>query len=127
MLSSLIDSAADANLINEELVRQLRNKRVSLSKSAPARALDGHFLGMVTHQTEPGNLFMTGTHYETIQFHILPLPHIPLILVYPLALAPQSPGRLGQLEQAWAGIFLPSSLPQAGSCPAALSTTYQPA
>lgn len=35
ILSSLIDSDADANLIDEELVRQLRINRVPLSKYLP--------------------------------------------------------------------------------------------
>lgn len=38
---------------------------------------------MVSHQTEPVTLLMSGNHHETIQFHILLSPHIQLILGYP--------------------------------------------
>ncbi|KAI3364481.1 hypothetical protein L3Q82_010834 [Scortum barcoo] len=48
-----------------------------------ASALDGHLLGTVTHQTEPIHMLLSGNHHETIQFHILHSPRLPLILGYP--------------------------------------------
>lgn len=104
VLSSLIDSGTDANFINKELVCQLRISKVPLSKSVPARALDGHLLGMVTHQTEPVNLLMSGNHNETIQFHVLPSSRIPLIL-----------GRLVSGHNPQVEHHLQSNLPQAGN------------
>lgn len=83
VLSPLIDSGADADFIDEGLARRMRINRVPLPEPVPARALNGHLLGMVTHQTEPVKLLMSGNHHETIQFHLLPSPHIPLILGYP--------------------------------------------
>ncbi|KAI3355849.1 hypothetical protein L3Q82_004229 [Scortum barcoo] len=48
-----------------------------------ASLLDGHLLGTVTHQTEPIHMLLSGNHHETIQFHILHSPRLPLILGYP--------------------------------------------
>lgn len=73
-----MDSSADANKIDEELAGQLDINMLPLPKSLPARALDGHLLGTVTHQTVPVNLLMSGNHHETIGLHVLPSPHIPV-------------------------------------------------
>ena len=48
-LAIFIDSGADACIISEEVVLQLGLKRVSLSHPVPAKVLDGHILGTVTH------------------------------------------------------------------------------
>lgn len=66
VLSSLIDSGAVVNLIDEGLACQLGTDGSLLPKPVPAHALDGHLLGVVTHQTEPLNLLMSGNHHETI-------------------------------------------------------------
>lgn len=82
-LAIFIDSGADACIINEEVVLQLGIKRVPLPHPVPARALDGHILGTVTHQTSPVHLLLSGNHHETVQFHILSSSCLPLILGYP--------------------------------------------
>lgn len=74
-LSALIDSGADANLIDEGLVSRLGIKRVPLAKSVPAQTLDSHLLGMVTHQTEPVKLLMSGNHRDSSFSHSLLTPH----------------------------------------------------
>ena len=78
-----IDSGSDASIMDEELMLQLGIDRVPLSRPVPASALDGHLLGTVTHQTVPVHMLLSGKHHETIQFHVLRSPHIPLILGYP--------------------------------------------
>ncbi len=82
-LAVLIDSGADACIIDEGLVRQLGLQRVPLSGPVSARALDGHVLGTVTHQTTQVPMLLSGNHYELAQFHILNSPCQPLILGYP--------------------------------------------
>lgn len=66
VLSSLIVSGAVENLIDEGLACQLGTDRLLLPKPVPAHALDSHLLGVVTHQTEPLNLLMSGNHHKTI-------------------------------------------------------------
>ena len=58
-LAIFIDSGADACIINEEVVLQLGLKRVLLPHPVPARALDGHILGTVMHQTSPVHLLLS--------------------------------------------------------------------
>lgn len=82
-LAVFIDSGSDASIMDEELMLQLGIDRVPLSRPVPASALDGHLLGTVTHQTVPVHMLLSGNHHETIQFHVLRSPHIPLILGYP--------------------------------------------
>ena len=82
-MATFIDSGADACIIDEELALQLGLGRVPLPQPVPARALDGHILGNVTHQTSPVHLLLSGNHHETIQFHILSSLRLPLILGYP--------------------------------------------
>ncbi|KAK5933649.1 hypothetical protein CgunFtcFv8_014112 [Champsocephalus gunnari] len=77
-LAVFIDSGSD-----EKLMLQLGIDRVLWSRPVPANALDGHLLGTVTHQTVPVHMLLSGNHHETIQFHVLRSPHIPLILGYP--------------------------------------------
>ncbi|TWW59253.1 Retrotransposon-derived protein PEG10 [Takifugu flavidus] len=82
-LTTFIDSGADVSLIDEELAVQLGIDQVPLLHSVPASALDGHLLGTITHQTTPIHMLLSGNHHETIHFHILKSPHLPLILGYP--------------------------------------------
>lgn len=82
-ISVLIDSGADASFIDSGLATQLNLSREPLPKPVPARALDGHLLGIVTHQTSSVGLLMSGNHHETLRFHIINSPQIPLILGYP--------------------------------------------
>ena len=81
--ATFIDSGADANIIDEELALQLGIERIPLPHPVPASALDGHLLGTVFYQTIPVPMLLSGNHHETVQFHILSSPRIPLILGYP--------------------------------------------
>lgn len=64
-------------------MRRWSLEREPLLQPVPVRALDGHVLGTVIHQTSPVHLLISGNHHETIQFHILDCLHPPLILGYP--------------------------------------------
>ena len=81
-LATLIDSGSDANIINNDLARQLGVSRIRLPVPVPANALDGRLLGTV-HQTVPIHMLLSGNHHETIQFHILSSPRHPLLLGFP--------------------------------------------
>ncbi|KAF7648310.1 hypothetical protein LDENG_00158670, partial [Lucifuga dentata] len=81
-IAIFIDSGADVSFIDEELVLQLGIGREPLPRPVPANALDGHRLGTVTHLTSPVQLLLSGNHHETLQFHILQSPQLPLILGY---------------------------------------------
>lgn len=82
-LATFIDSGSDGNIMDEGLAMQLGLERIPLTPPIPARALDGHLLGTVTHQTSPVHMLISGNHHETIQFHLLPSSNIPLILGFP--------------------------------------------
>ncbi|KAL2087296.1 hypothetical protein ACEWY4_018355 [Coilia grayii] len=82
-LPALIDSGAEANIIDSALAQQMGLKLHSLPSPVPARALDGHLLGAVTRVTEPVMMKPSGNHQESIRFHLLSSPGQPLILGYP--------------------------------------------
>lgn len=82
-LSALVDSGAEANIMDAELARQLGIGRHHLSPAVHVRALDGHPLGMVTHISAPVIMLLSRNHQEFIQFYLLHSPGQPLILGYP--------------------------------------------
>lgn len=82
-LVTLIDSGADSCLVSKTVAKQLGLGQVPLSHPIPARALDGHEMGVITHQTAPVSMPLSGNHKETIQFHILNYPDLPLVLGFP--------------------------------------------
>ena len=82
-LPALVDSGAEANIMDTELARKLGLESQRLPYSVPARALDGHLLGAVTRVTAPVSMMLSGSHHETIRFHLLRSPGQPLILGYP--------------------------------------------
>ena len=69
--------------MDSELAQQLGIGRHHLSTPVPARALNGHPLGTVTHVSAPVTMQLSGNHQEDIQFHLLRSPGQPLILGYP--------------------------------------------
>ena len=82
-LSALVDSGSEANIIDTKLAHQLDLDLLPLSMPIPARALDGHEMGLVTQVTAPITLLLSGNHQEQIQFHLLHSPTQPLVLGYP--------------------------------------------
>lgn len=82
-LVALIDSGADPSFISQELARQLGLDREPLPHPVPVRALDGHLLATLTHQTRPVELLLADQHRERLRFHILDQPGLPLVLGFP--------------------------------------------
>lgn len=83
ILAALVDSGAEANIMDIELAHQLGLESHHLPSPVPAQALDGHLLGTVTGLTAPVSMMLLGNHHEMIQFHLLCSPGQPLILGYP--------------------------------------------
>ncbi|KAL2089934.1 hypothetical protein ACEWY4_014622 [Coilia grayii] len=54
-----------------------------LPAPVPARALDGHLLGQITHITEAVGMLTSGNHRERIRFHLLSSPSVPIVLGLP--------------------------------------------
>lgn len=81
--AALIDSGAEANIMDGVLAQKLGLMLHRLPSPVPVRALDGHLLGSVSHITEPVKMVLSGNHQERIQFHLLSSPSQPLILGHP--------------------------------------------
>lgn len=83
LCQSLVDSGADDNLIEVELVNELQIPLEPLVKPQKANALDGRLIATVTHQTESVSLVISSNHHEKIQLHMLPSPISPVVLGLP--------------------------------------------
>lgn len=81
--AALIDSGAEANIMDGGLAQKLGLKLHRLPSPVPARALGGHLLGSVSHITEPVGMVLSSNHQERVQFHLLLSPSQPLILGHP--------------------------------------------
>ena len=68
---ALIDSGADANLIDPTLVHQLNIPVTSVEKPRQASALDGRPVGRVTQCTVPIKLCIYGNHCEDVSLHLI--------------------------------------------------------
>ena len=79
----LIDSGADASLLDITLAFQMGLGREVLEKPINATALDGRLLCRVTHRSTPVQMSMSGNHNETLSFHLIHAPHQPVILEFP--------------------------------------------
>ena len=79
-LSAFIASGCERNLIDSELVQQLRIETVPLIKPLRVSAIDGKKLHQVTHQTQPLELLISGNHREMITFFVFPSACSPLVL-----------------------------------------------
>ncbi|TWW79641.1 Retrotransposon-like protein 1 [Takifugu flavidus] len=58
-LATFIDSGSDGNIMDEGLAMQLGLERIPLNPPIPARALGGHLLGTVAHQTAPVHMLIS--------------------------------------------------------------------
>ena len=67
-IGALIDSGADDNLIDSEFAVQSGIPLVPLPSPLSVQALNGNYLGKVTHQTTSLSLAISGNHVETISF-----------------------------------------------------------
>ncbi len=82
-LQVLIDSGADDNFIQDELVSQLNLPLETLASPKPITALDGRLIAKVTHHTSPLTLIISGNHREDIKLYVIPSPHSPIVLSLP--------------------------------------------
>ena len=82
-LPALEDSGADENFLDASLVSQACISVEPLTTPLDANALNGMILARVTHRTKPLCLILSGNHRETIQFHVIPSPHGPIVLGQP--------------------------------------------
>jgi len=56
---------------------------LSLTALNKVNALDGRLLSVITHQTVPLSLLISGNHHELISFFIMSAPHTPVVLGLP--------------------------------------------
>ena len=78
-LEVLVDSGADADLLDWSMVKRLNIKTEILPQPITARALDGKILFNVTHVTEPITLTFADKHTEDIRFNLFNSALKPLI------------------------------------------------
>ena len=79
----LIDSGADGNFIDYELVSQANIPTIALSKPKEVLAIDGKLLYRVTHHTEPISLALSGNHHELIELYVISSPMSPVVIGLP--------------------------------------------
>ena len=82
-IKPFVDSGADENLIPADFVELNKIPVFSLTVPHNVNALDGRLLSVITHQTVPLCLIISGIHHELISFFIMPAPHTPVILDLP--------------------------------------------
>nr|AAG60684.1 gag-protease [Takifugu rubripes] len=63
----LVDSGADDSFISQDLAAQARVPIETLPEPRPVIGLNGEVLAMVTHQTQPLTLIVSGNHREQIR------------------------------------------------------------
>lgn len=82
-LAVLVDSGADANLMDASLVRDLGLDTILLPEPLDATALDGKLLWRVTHHTTPVEMSFPDGHKEILSFHVFESHQHPLVLGFP--------------------------------------------
>ncbi|KAJ7997136.1 hypothetical protein DPEC_G00225830 [Dallia pectoralis] len=82
-LSALVDSGADENFLDSNLVSQAGIPVEVLPAPLNAHALNGELLARVSRRIVPLNLHLSGNHTETIQFYIISSSHAPVVLGQP--------------------------------------------
>lgn len=69
VVKTLVDSGADSNFIDTELVRQNQIGTIPLDTPLMVIALNGEVLPHISHETVPIPLLLAGYHNELIGFH----------------------------------------------------------
>ena len=82
-LSSLIDSGAEGDFIDEDMATQLGISPEPLTTLLYARALNGQRLAQVRRRTIPVTILLSGNHQECRSFCVLQSLSPPLVLGYP--------------------------------------------
>lgn len=76
----LVDSGADASLMEAQLVERLGISRIQPPSAVEATALDRRRLWKLTHCTDPVTMTFADSHSETIHFHIVETSYHPVVL-----------------------------------------------
>ncbi|TWW57368.1 Retrotransposon-derived protein PEG10 [Takifugu flavidus] len=79
----LVDSGADDSFISQDLAVQARVPIETLPEPRPVIGLNGEVLAMVTHQTQPLTLIVSGNHREQIRLLVIPASSSPGVLGSP--------------------------------------------
>ena len=83
LIKPFVDSGADENFMVADFV-ELHNIPVfPLTVPRNVNALDGGLLSVITHQTVPLCLLISGNYHELISLFIMPAPHTPVVLGLP--------------------------------------------
>uniref|UniRef100_A0A8C6PCD2 Gypsy retrotransposon integrase-like protein 1 n=1 Tax=Nothobranchius furzeri TaxID=105023 RepID=A0A8C6PCD2_NOTFU len=80
---ALIDSGCELNLLDQQLVEQLRVTTLPLQTPCRVSSLDGGSLTSITHKTTPIRLMTSGNHSEELTFFVFPSPQSPVVLGHP--------------------------------------------
>jgi len=107
----ILDLGAEQNLIDPDLVKQLRLPLLSLNTPLAVRALDGKELTAVTHKTGLVKVIISGNPSETMDIFIFPLVSVSLVLGYPwLSLHNPHIHWAGGRVESWSTYCLPNCL-----------------
>ena len=79
----LIDSGADDNFIDVDLVRQHDLPVFELDEPKKVLGIDGKLLVHVTHKTQPIKLTLSGNHHEHAELYVISSPLTPIVLGLP--------------------------------------------
>lgn len=79
-LLCLVDSGADENFLDLNLVTQAGIRVEQLLYLLDANDLKGDLLACVIHHTVPLYIPFSGNHCGTTQFHVIPSFHAPIVL-----------------------------------------------
>uniref|UniRef100_A0A671X748 Gypsy retrotransposon integrase-like protein 1 n=1 Tax=Sparus aurata TaxID=8175 RepID=A0A671X748_SPAAU len=82
-VQALVDSGADDNFIDSNLVEQHGLLVTELEVPKEVLALDSRQLDIVTHKTEPLKLTLSGNHQEHIELYVIKSPLTPIVLGLP--------------------------------------------
>lgn len=95
-LATLIDTVSDTNIIDNDLALLLGVSWIRLPVTVPANALDGHLIGIVTHQTVPIHMLpLMQPLFPCIDPTTAPLTSSPALLHPEAACTPFPPLREG--------------------------------
>lgn len=79
----LIDSGADDNFIDIDLVQKHNLPVYQLDQPKRILAIDGRPIGSVSHKTQPINLILSGNQHELTELFVISSPLPPIVLGLP--------------------------------------------
>ncbi|KAK3558027.1 hypothetical protein QTP86_006353 [Hemibagrus guttatus] len=117
---------SSSSLLDKELTRQLGLETEPFPSALLVRALDGHILHHSRCHTQPINVIVGESYYETITFLVIPSSQALIILGFPLAMQTQPLCRLDQQLHIGLGNHLPHQLPETWGPDAAFPRVKHP-